>query len=232
MEWFEGFETVRPHVFRISTPSGSGTGYLVSRAQQEDVLGIATAAHVIDHPHYWEQPIRLEHFASGKSVLLRPSDRAIFLEEGRDTGAIVCKSEGLPVPDKTLDLAPERKWLKVGVEIAWAGFPAVSHKNLCLFSGRISAYIKEEHAYLVDGVAINGVSGGPAFRCEGDRVVLVGVVSAYIPNRATGEVLPGLALIRDVSQFQDLSNVFKSVDEAKKEEAKPEEPPPEPRGAS
>jgi hypothetical protein len=51
-------------------------------------------------------------------------------------------------------------------------------------------------------------------------------VSAYIPNRATGDVLPGLAVIRDVIQFQELANTFKSFDQAKEEETTPIEPPP------
>jgi hypothetical protein len=75
----------------------------------------------------------------------------------------------------------------------------------------------------VDGVAINGVSGGPAFIRE---KMLVGVVAAYIPNRATGEPFPGLAVVRGVEQFHELAESFRSIDEAKAEETLPTEPPP------
>jgi S1-C subfamily serine protease len=224
--WSQIFEIARPHVVRISTPSGSGTGFLVSRSADGNLLAIATAAHVIDHAHYWEQPIRVEHFASGKSLLLRHRMRAIFLAEEMDTAAVMFKPGELPFPAAPLKLAPEDKHLKVGLEIGWVGFPALSNSGLCFFSGRVSAFRSSEHAYLVDGVAINGVSGGPAlFNGLGEAVVM-GVVSAYIPNRATGVALPGLSVIRDVSHFQSLAKALKSLDEAKAKESPPTQPPP------
>jgi hypothetical protein len=60
---------------------------------------------------------------------------------------------------------------------------------------------------------------------------VIGVVSAYIANRATGEALPGLCVIRDVKQLQDLLKRFKSMDEAKEKEKEtppPASPPPPP----
>jgi hypothetical protein len=95
---------------------------------------------------------------------------------------------------------------------------------MCFFSGRVSAVRNEGREYLVDGVAINGVSGGPSFWNGGGTVTLMGVMSAYIANRATGETLPGLAVIQNVNQFHAVSKVFKSVDEAKAQEAPPEQP--------
>ena len=83
--------------------------------------------------------------------------------------------------------------------------------------------MEAEEAYLVDGVAINGVSGGPAFIPE---KMLIGVVAAYIPNRATGEPLPGLAVVRGVGQFHEVAESFRSLDEAKAQETQPTEPPP------
>lgn len=224
LPWHVAFEQIQSYVVRISTPSGSGTGFLVSKSATSDVIAVATAAHVIDHAQYWEQPIRVEHFASGKSVLLRHLDRAVFAEADRDTAALVFANQDLPFPDAPIELAPEDKFLKVGCEIGWVGFPAVSQSNLCFFGGRISAQRQHEHAYLVDGVAINGVSGGPAFFNAEDKLSLVGVVSAYVPNRATGVVLPGLSMIRDVSQFHDTAKSFKSLDEARAKQAPPNEP--------
>jgi len=223
--WHEIYQIVLPHVVQISTPSGSGTGFLVSRAI-DGILAIATAAHVIDHAHYWEQPIRVQHFASGKSAVYRHGERAIFLDNEKDTAALIVVPGDLQFPDAPLALGPEGKFLTVGHEIGWVGFPAVSNSDLCFFSGRVSAFRVTEHAYLVDGVAINGVSGGPAFFNDVDEPVIIGVVSAYIPNRATGVILPGLSMIRDVSQFQSLSEVFKSIAEAQAKETPPIEPPP------
>ena len=106
------------------------------------------------------------------------------------------------------------------------GYPAMHQSNACFFSGRISHYDEPRKRYLVDGVAINGVSGGPTFRNFSDKPdfpELIGIVSAYIANRATGETLPGLAVIQDVSQFYDIAQRFKNLDEAKSSETPPNE---------
>jgi hypothetical protein len=101
---------------------------------------------------------------------------------------------------------------------------------LCFFSGRTSCYLLDEHAYLIDGVAINGVSGGPTFYISSDgKIRVIGVLAAYMANRATGETLPGLSVVRDVTQFQQLIEQFKSIDEAKLKEQRPQVlPPPNP----
>jgi hypothetical protein len=226
MEWEEAVEYLTPYVVKISTPQGSGTGFLLTYSAESPFCSVATAAHVIDHAHYWEQPIRLDH-GSGKSVLLRHDQRAVFLDESRDTAAILFNKADFPVPvSSPMELTPKGLWLKTGIEVGWVGYPAVSPQTLCFFSGRVSAYLNSTSAYLVDGVSINGVSGGPTFFVRPKDLVVIGVVSAYIPNRATGDVLPGLAVIRDVIQFQELANTFKSLDQAKEEETMPTEPPP------
>ena len=226
--WYEALDIVRPHVVRISTPRGSGTGFLVTFSKTKSICGIATAAHVIDHAHYWEEPIRIDHIDSGESLLIREPQRAIFLDPSQDTAAILFAKNNLPFPTDTLPLAPEKMYLRVGNDIGWLGFPAISQAGLCFFGGRVSAWLQDREAYLVDGVAINGVSGGPAFHLAGDRVVIMGVVSAYIPNRATGEALPGLGMIRSVKQFHELAPTFKSLDEAKTKESPPASVPPPP----
>ena len=111
LQWFQAIELVEPHIVRIMTQEGSGTGFLVYHAATDPICAIATAAHVVNRAHYWEQPIRLEHKQSGKSLLLRPADRAIFPEERKDTAAIVFTKGDFPLPSKPLDLAPEEKWL-------------------------------------------------------------------------------------------------------------------------
>lgn len=226
-EWHEAISQLEPYLFRISTPDGFGSGFLLSRSKTASLCALATAAHVIDHAHYWEEPIRLYHPHSGKSIFLRPSERAINLNTELDTASLIFPISDLPVPDLALPLVQAGYHLKSGVEIGWLGFPAIPHAELCFFSGRISAYLHEDSRYLVDGVAINGVSGGPAFRQVVDTAELMGVVSAYIPNRATGEVLPGVAVVLDVSEYHDLADRFRSLDEAKAQETPPDESPPD-----
>ncbi len=179
LDWYQAVELVSPHVVKISTPRGSGTGFLLYMGSNTPICAIATAAHVIEQAHYWEEHIRLEHENSGKSAIIRHNQRAIFIDDDRDTAVIMINKDLLPFPKDTLPLAPQGKVLKAGNEIGWVGYPAVSHANLCFFGGRISAWALQRKAYLVDGVAINGVSGGPAFNIKEDHVVIIGVVSAY-----------------------------------------------------
>lgn len=156
---------------------------------------------------------------SGEVRLLREPDRAILIDESLDTAAIVFGRRNMPLPQAPYPLTPEDVYLKIGNEVGWVGFPVLSPNYLCFFTGKISAYLSEQNAYLVDGVAINGVSGGPAFTREPEgTLTIIGVVSAYVPNRATGETLPGLCLISDVLQLQGVVRTFVSLDEAKEKE--------------
>jgi hypothetical protein len=214
LQWLDAVERVRPFIFRITAPSGFGTGFLVSRSEAGDICAVATAAHVISYANEWEQSIKLEYFSTEPSLVPRLPQSFLLRP-----AAIVFNAGNLNLPTiKPHDLIEEGKVIKVGVEVGWMGFPAVSPNNLCFFSGRISCLLESESAYLVDGVAINGVSGGPTLWLLYDHIRYVGVVSAYIPNRATGEALPGIAVVRDVSQFHGLVKEFKSLDDARRQQ--------------
>lgn len=227
--WFTVFQEVEPYVVKITTPQSSGTGFLVAATEDQGVYGIATAAHVIDFAHYWEQPLRIQHAHSGKTIFLNHADRVIDIDYVRDMASILIRGGTLPLPAATLPLISEDKHLKVGVEIGWMGFPAIAPNNLCFFSGTTSCWVESDGYYFVDGVAINGVSGGPAFSVNNENNVhIIGVVSAYIPNRATGQTLPGLCVVRDVLPLYQTVKGFKNLDDAKKQEKTPEAPPPPP----
>lgn len=227
MEWPNAIEALGNHIVRISTPRGSGTGFIVFSSLSRNLCAVATAAHVIDNAHYWEEPIRIQHYGSGKTSILRTNGRATILDEPVDTAIIVFPPGEIPLPASNPQLIPPEKHLRVGHEMGWVGFPGIAAGSLCFFSGRVSAWLNDRHSYLVDGVAINGVSGGPAFHALDEKsVVVIGVVSAYIPNRLTGDVLPGLCEIRDVRQFQELAKTFESLEEAKIQETVPAAPPP------
>ena len=219
LEWYEAVKFLDEHIFKISTPSGFGTGFLLAAGEPSKLCSIATAAHVVGHAHQWEEPIRIEHYASGQSVLLHEDERAVFIDEDLDTAALLFVKHGLPLPEVAHDLTPEGVFYRVACEVGWVGFPAMSADTPCFFGGRISAYLSDKNSYLVDGVAINGVSGGPAIVIEEDGIMVIGVVSAYIPNRATGEALPGLCLLSDVTHLQLTVKSLKSLEEAKEEEA-------------
>jgi len=146
--WSQAAEIITPHVVRISTPLGSGTGFLISNSQNNTICGVATAAHVVDHAHYWEEPIRIDHLASGKSVVTHRTERAVFLDTNRDTAALLFLREDMPMPDSPLPLVPQNMFLKVGNAIGWLGFPAIPSASLCFFAGNISAWLQDQAAYL------------------------------------------------------------------------------------
>ncbi len=101
--------------------------------QLHNICAIATAAHVIEHAYSWDQPIRIDHYGSGKSILLQLNDRRIELNEKIDTAAIMFYKNDLPIPTQPIPLITEENILKVGTEVGWLGFPAISQKNLCFF---------------------------------------------------------------------------------------------------
>lgn len=228
MNWPDAVELLSKRVVKLITPRGSGTGFILPLVPDSKLIVVATAAHVIDNAHYWEEPIRLQNTAN-ETVLLHSNERAIFINETLDTAVVLFSSDSLAASEVEVELAPEGRHLRIGNEVGWLGYPVVASTNLCFFTGRISAVIKEERIYLIDGVAINGVSGGPAFHfIDNGLIIVMGVISAYIPNRATGEALPGLCVARDVKQFQELTKRFNNLKAAKKKEIRRSTPPPPP----
>jgi hypothetical protein len=93
--------------------------------------------------------------------------------------------------------------LPPGVPVGWCGYPNIADQQNCFFAGHLSSPVDASGDYLVDGVVIHGVSGAPAFISVEDHVTLIGVISAYLPNRTAGEVLPGMSLIRSVNPFTE-----------------------------
>jgi len=222
MNWNEIVERVTPFVVKIETPQGHGTGFLCLYNDSKTFLGIATAAHVVAHAEKWQEPIRLSQLQSGSSVLLKEEDRIIYLDPRMDS-AVVLTPLGLKLelPKELIPLRPIEDRLPTGTEVGWLGFPAIGPNTdtLCFFSGNISAWEGARARYLIDGVSINGVSGGPVlYSTPADGVQIVGAVTAYIVNRATGEALPGLSLAQDLSHFHAVATRIKSIDEAKKKQ--------------
>ncbi len=232
MKWHQIVKIIAPYIVKIETPRGHGTGFLCLYNEAKTLCGIATAHHVVEYADDWQQPIRIRHHESDKTVLLKEHERVVFGDRATDSAVILFGSNVLDLPEDLIPLLPSDKFLKVGVEVGWLGFPAIEPHTLCFFSGNISARQRQTHAYLIDGVAINGVSGGPVFDMGSvdDSPRIIGTIAAYIANRATGEVLPGLAYAQDVSHFHDIAGKFKSLPEAdeQKQQLKQEESSPSP----
>jgi hypothetical protein len=217
MNWDQVVKKVSSHVVKIETPSGHGTGFLFMYNDAKTMCGIATAEHVISHADNWQQPIKIHHPHSEKTIFIKQEERVIYRDWKTDSAVILFLKGDLQLPESPIALLPMGTLIDIGAEVGWLGFPSVAPNNLCFFSGNVSARQEFRNAYLIDGVAINGVSGGPVLHLTGtEGVQIVGTVSAYSANRATGEALPGLAIAQDVSHFHDVANHVHSIDEANK----------------
>jgi len=224
MEWHEAYEKVLPYSVRIDSEAGFGTGFLFAYNKNKEIAAIATAAHVVNDVNWWLKPLRIIHYQSNSSILLLPENRAIWIDKlNRDAATIIVNAKALPFPATTLPLLPLKHHIKIGVEVGWAGFPAIAPTNFCFFSGPISFFVEDESAYLIDGVAINGVSGGPVFRKlskERAQPELVGIVSAYKANRRATDTLPGLLVAQDITPVHEHIQQMNNLDEAKEKAEK------------
>lgn len=217
MNWDQVVKNVAPHILKIETPSGHGTGFIFMYNDTKTWCGVATAEHVIAHADDWQQPIKIHHPDTGGTIILKSEERAIYRDAKTDSAVILFFKDSLQLPEVTKALFPMGKLIDIGSEVGWLGFPCVAPHTLCFFSGNISARQDFRNAYLIDGVAINGISGGPVLHLtETDGVQIVGIISAYTANRANGEALPGLSIAQDVSHFHDVINHISSIDEANK----------------
>ena len=224
MNWDQIVDRIAPHIVKIETQTGYGTGFLLLYNEDKALCGVATALHVVDHADKWQQPIRISHYTSDHTIFLEESSRVIFKNWETDSAVILFAEDNFPFPENPIPLLSNDSIINIGVEVGWLGFPAVAPYDLCFFSGNISARQEHRKAYLIDGVAINGVSGGPVLHAtEADGIQIVGTVSAYRANRATGETLPGLLIAQDVSHFHDVASEIRSIDEAIKKKAEFEE---------
>ena len=207
MDWHENIQIVKPHVMRIGTPESSGTGFLVRR--KDGRFGVATAGHVVRDAFAWKQNITIHHPAFEEPLVLSEDERVVLLHPKLDSAYVegdLPALTGDTFPEEPIELVPPKKSVKLGVEVGWLGFPyLVSKKEPCFFAGHVSAYV--DGRYFIDGVAIPGVSGGPAFFQSHSRgnnpagLRVLGSISAYHPARQGGESLPGLMVADDCTHW-------------------------------
>ena len=219
MPWNACYKKILPYVFSIETPEGSGTGVYVATNESKNLAIVATAAHVVEHADDWHLPIKLRHYSTGKEIFLTAEERVIFLDRQRDSACVLIPVADFDLPVDVLPLIAEQKFKPIGIEVGWVGFPSIASPELCFFSGRLSAWLEKDDSYLIDGVAINGVSGGPVFAMLGvDQPQLIGTISAYMPNRVRGDVLPGMLRAQDVTLMHETLKQVRSLDEARRKQ--------------
>lgn len=217
-EWYELIDVIGPHIVKIETQGGSGTGFFCGHNEARLLAAIATARHVVEEADSWQQPIRIHNLTAGTDVLLQEKDRVILSDREKDSAIVAIfnpsKVATLKLPEEPIPFVTAGYRMRVGVEVGWLGYPGIGINTLCFFSGKVSAWDFGTSAYFIDGVAINGVSGGPVFRPVTDPpfAEIIGSITAYLPNRQISG--PGLSIAQDVTHFQNFVTTMKNRDEA------------------
>ena len=218
MDWADAINVARPHVVKIATPTGYGTGFLSFYNHDKTWCGIATAAHVVSHAEEWQEPIRILNDNSVR--FLKIEDRVIMIDRSNDSAVVLFLKNELQLPEVPITLTPMDQPCSIGADAGWLGYPVLASDTLCFFAGSVSARLANRKSYLIDGVAINGVSGGPVFHSLSDgKIEIIGCVSQYHANVATGATLPGLLYAQDVSHFHGAAETIRNIDEANAQKA-------------
>ena len=212
---FEFFGNI---IIRIETETGSGTGFVYRN--RDGLALIATAAHVINQADIDGTPITLSNDRNLAPISLLKSERVIsknFSPSTGDAAIISIKPQILgKFPKDELPILGWQQIIATGERIGWVGFPTTHFDTLCFFSGHISARLNGTRAaYLVDGSAICGVSGGPAFRLDhqhsGGGVYIIGIISQFYPFQTPRtptdkrqDSYPGLMQVESFDQVKGL----------------------------
>ncbi len=213
IKWHSAYKILENYTFKITNPENgyTGTGFLVTPKKGNRLLCVATAAHVIEAAQEDRIEVRILHAKSEFEFSLSHEDRIVSIDNERDCAFLIFeRPEDLSVPKKPLPLISEKRHLNIGVQVAWMGFPIVAPGYLCFFSGHISCWVKGKKAYYVDGLGIEGVSGGPTFSISKGKIKIIGIASAYRPeDRDTGERLSGLLKVSDIRPIYGVAREFK-----------------------
>jgi len=135
MNWDAAIKIVSPHVVKISTPTGYGTGFLAFYNHDRTWCGIATAAHVVSHADEWQQPIRVENEATRTAVFLKEDDRVILLDYRTDSAIVLFLKGDLELPQSAIAMLPMEEPCSIGSDIGWLGYPAIAG---CLRAPRLA----------------------------------------------------------------------------------------------
>ena len=201
MNWPSIIPKVEPLVFRVHAGEFMGTAFAVGVSDSDGGRHtmLATALHVVQSVLGNDRPIDLlrgdgvwlSTLSEGPIVIrpVGPPEFDIALIQVSTKEPLLTRSQLLPMPLETM--------LPRGADVGWLGYPGLAFPELCFFRGVVSGYRERPPLYLLDGVAINGVSGGPAFDRDG---LLIGIVSAYLPNQIThSTTLPGLMMLTPIN---------------------------------
>jgi hypothetical protein len=112
MSWDSAIKVVGPHVVRIETQNGWGTGFLAFYNHDRAWCGIATAANVVSHADAWQHPLRIRNEASAR--FLKAEDRVIFLDHRTDSAIVLFFKGELQLPESPIALIPVGEPCSIG----------------------------------------------------------------------------------------------------------------------
>lgn len=92
MHWFNAYGQVREYVVKIKTPSGYGTGFLITYNKTRSLMAIGTAGHVVADADEWQLPLKIVPEVSGEEAFLTHEQRVIYINALRDSAYIVMAS--------------------------------------------------------------------------------------------------------------------------------------------
>lgn len=207
LSWDQVVDRVFPSVFKVETEYSSGTAFVFSisrvRENGKHYTFLATAWHVLSNEIGTKSPLSISS-SDGERQWTSEKDKIFLSSLGPkkfDTALIMIEShDPLISIDRLLPVPPFDTQLARGANIGWLGYPGITEPEICFFSGHISGYLNDPPSYLVDGVAVNGVSGGPVFD---NRCHLIGMMTAYIPNYIDEtRTLPGLSSVTPINAIR------------------------------
>lgn len=213
MVWDDIVTRVSPYVVKIESPFCTGTGFLLNTGTDLPLHVIATARHVIEQAGKWQLPLTL--ILKDQKCLYEKEDYSVLSDPGeKDLAILLVRKSSFHFESSPVDLLPTDFFLPAGREVGWLGYPA--DFNLCFFSGQISGNIgsfgSHDHEYLIDGVAISGVSGGPIIVPDPPHNIHIGgLITAYFSDPVKGAVLPGLSIAQDSSSLHKMVGLMKMI---------------------
>lgn len=228
MNYEEAYKEMSNCILKIETPNCYGTGFICF--DNESFIGIATANHVVKFAHTEQYPIKITHYNSQKSLWILPGCYNTVNREEADSSFIFIGKHIINFSDIiTESIIPKflnnEDNINIGCNACWLGFPNITPNTLCIFSGIISSKVNiSGNLYIIDGVSIHGVSGGPVVVLTDNGYKVIGIVTGYQPNVVNeNNVLPGLMYSRDVSHFLNVLHEINSFEQINENKQKLEE---------
>ncbi len=189
---------------------GQGSGFVLGREKKHGRLIVVTARHVLPTSADCSSAhgVRIEwydeHGKQAKSLVGTPGAPRIGGQgcvecrwhnfEHADIGVLLmpCGEDELPklscVESSDWQIADDGAGPAEGTTVAWCGYPAILRHEIkyplcCYYQGVVSAWIDSDHrkAFVIDGHASQGVSGGPLWwEDQSGQCHVCGIVSSYL----------------------------------------------------